>query len=274
MDSINILLTLDDKYIPQLKVFLTSLRINNPGECFFLFLIHSGIKEEYLSEVNVWCSKHGWRFFSLLIDDGLFAEAPSSKQYPKEMYYRLLAPYILPEDVMRIIYIDPDTLVINPLRPLWEMDMKGKPIAAASHTGITEIANGVNRIRLGTESDYYNSGVLLIDTERARIEIIPEDIFAYVKEHQNLILPDQDVLNALYGKRILPLDDAIWNYDARNYSSYLLRSGGVQNEAWVMHNTAILHFCGKAKPWKKSYIYRFGLLYLHYEEIAYREWGN
>lgn len=32
----------------------------------------------------------------------------------------------------------------------------------------------------------------------------------------------------------------------------------------------ILHFCGKAKPWKKGYIYRFGLLYKHYARITAR----
>lgn len=47
-------------------------------------------------------------------------------------------------------------------------------------------------------------------------------------------MPDQDILNALYGEKTLPLEDAIWNYDARNYSSYLLRSGGVYDMQWVI----------------------------------------
>lgn len=62
------------------------------------------------------------------------------------------------------------------------------------------------------------------------------------------MLPDQDILNALYGNRILEIDDAIWNYDARNYSSYLMRSYGQDDIQWVMQHTSILHFCGKAKP--------------------------
>lgn len=39
---------------------------------------------------------------------------------------------------------------------------------------------------------------------------------------------------------------------------------------WVIKHTAILHFCGKAKPWKPRYIYRFGALYLHYMQLAER----
>ena len=62
--------------------------------------------------------------------------------------------------------------------------MQGKVFAAASHKGITDIANNVNRIRLGTESDYYNSGVLLLDLKAGRKEIIPQDIFSYVSKHE------------------------------------------------------------------------------------------
>ena len=61
-------------------------------------------------------------------------------------------------------------------------------------------------------------------------------------------MSDQDILNTLYGKRILPLEDAIWNYDARNYGNYMLRSGGAYDMPWVMQHTAILHFCGKENP--------------------------
>ena len=200
-------------------------------------------------------------------------DAPVSSQYPREMYYRLLAPHLLPHTIERIIYLDPDTLVINPIRKLWEMDLGDCIFAAAAHTGVTEIANGVNRIRLKTESDYYNSGVLLFDLERGRKDIIPEDIFAFVRKHEKeLLLPDQDLLNMMYWKQILPLDDSIWNYDARNYSSYFIRSAGLCSTDWVMKNTSVLHFCGKAKPWKPGYIYRFGILYKHYMQLADRSW--
>ena len=39
------------------------------------------------------------------------------------MYYRLLAPHLLPGQVDRVLYLDPDILVINPIRPLWDTDL-------------------------------------------------------------------------------------------------------------------------------------------------------
>ena len=272
MDTISLLTTLDEHYIPQLQVLLTSLSVNNPGETFRLWLLHSGIPEEALAAVHRQCDAYGDTFSPIRINEGLFQGAPVTRQYPKEMYYRLLAPHLLPEEVKRVLYLDPDTLVINPIRPLWETELSGKLFAAAAHTGKTELANGVNQLRLGTDSDYYNSGVLLMDLEAGRREIRPQAMFDYVAQHRReLVLPDQDILNALYSEQILPLEDALWNYDARRYSSYLLRSGGVYDMKWIMEHTVILHFCGKAKPWKGKYPYRFGILYQHYAQLTRRQ---
>ena len=274
MEPIYLLTTLDQNYLPQLQVALTSLRVNHPQDSFALALLHSGIPEEALDGVRRQCEAYQYEFMPIRVDDGLFQGAPVTRQYPKEMYYRLLAPHLLPRELRRVLYLDPDVLIINSIRPLWETDLKGNLFAAAAHTGRTELASGVNQLRLGTEQAYYNSGVLLMDLEAGRREIVPQDIFRYVEQHRKeLILPDQDVLNALYGSRILPLEDALWNYDARNYSSYLVRSGGRCNLRWVMEHTAILHFCGKEKPWKPKYIRRFGILYQHYAQLTRRAWG-
>lgn len=275
MESIPVLVSLDQAYIPQLRILLTSIYRNNPGEHFDIYLLHSGISEQNLAPVAYQCQLISYGFYPIRVDDQLFAGAPTTKQYPKEMYYRLLASCFLPEQLKKIIYLDPDILVINPLRPLWETEMDDNLFAAAAHTGKTELANNVNRLRLGTKHDYYNSGVLLINLEECRKFISPEHIFHYVAEHgKEMLLPDQDILNVLYGDQILAIDDAIWNYDARNYNTYLLASSGRYDMNWVMQHTVVLHFCGKAKPWKPGYLYRFGVLYLHYAQITSRSFDK
>ena len=271
MEPISLFVSLDQNYLPQLQILLTSLFWNNPGERMALYLLHSGMPQEALATVERQCAGYGYDFSPILVDSGLFHDAPTTKQYPKEMYYRLLAGRLLPRRLHRALYLDPDILVINPLRPLWETPLEGNLFAAAAHTGKTDLASGVNRLRLGIDHDYYNSGVLLMDLDRCREVIVPDRLFSFVADHaKELLLPDQDVLNALYGQQILPLDDAVWNYDARNYNTYFLASGGKYDVGWVMDHTAILHFCGKAKPWKPGYLYRFGLLYRHYARITHR----
>lgn len=270
-EKINLLVTLDQGYIPQLIVLLTSIRINHPDGCFDLYLLHQSLNEEQLAPAAACCQKAGILFHPIRVDETLFENAPTNSRYPKEMYYRLLAPFLLPSHLEKVLYLDPDILVINPLYALWETDLSDYLFAAAAHTGKTELSNNVNRIRLKTDHDYYNSGVLLMNLKKGRDMIRREEIFAFVAEHgSELFLPDQDVLNALYGSEVLALDDAIWNYDARNYRNYLLRSGGVRDMKWVMQQTSILHFCGRAKPWKHGYKYRFGLLYQHYVQLTKR----
>ena len=266
-----LLVTVDKNYIPPLQVMLTSLYMNNPGEDVEMYLLHSRLQEKELEPLEKQCGRLGYKFFPVKIEDSWFSQAPVTKQYPREMYYRLLAPCFLPQKLHRILYLDPDILVINSLKPLWETDMKGRLFAAAAHTGKTNLANNINQVRLGTTHKYFNSGVLLINLDQGRKEILPEEIFQYAGEHaKELLLPDQDILNAVFGSRTLELDDYLWNYDARNYSTYLLRSGGVCDMDWVMGNTGILHFCGKTKPWQAGYIHRFGILYKHYMQINRR----
>lgn len=266
-----LLVTVDKNYIPPLQVMLTSLYMNNPGEDVEVYLLHSKLQKKELEPLEKQCGRLGYKFFPVKIEDSWFSQAPVTKQYPREMYYRLLAPCFLPQKLHRILYLDPDILVINSLKPLWETDMKGRLFAAAAHTGKTNLANNINQVRLGTTNKYFNSGVLLINLDQGRKEILPEEIFRYAGEHaKELLLPDQDILNAVFGSRTLELDDYLWNYDARNYSTYLLRSGGVCDMDWVMGNTGILHFCGKTKPWQAGYIHRFGILYKHYMQINRR----
>ena len=272
----NLLLTLDENYLLPCKVMLDSFFASNPQEKdVTVYLLHSAIPGGKLAELEAFCAAFGAKLIPIAVEPTLFENAPTSKRYPKEMYYRLLSPLILPRQVERVLYLDPDMLIINPLLPLWKQNLGGKVFAAAAHTGLTEMANEINQRRLDTEHEYFNSGVMLIDLKAARSLVTAEDVFRCVSEHEKeLILPDQDVFNMLYGKQTLPVEDVLWNYDVRNYAKYLIRSSGSHDLNWVMDNTAVLHFCGKNKPWHTDYKNPFGMLYLHYQNLTLRKLGQ
>lgn len=269
----NLLLTLDENYLLPCKVMLYSLFASNPNEQDVnIYLLHSDIPAEKLAELERYCSDFGVKLHPMTMDADLFENAPTNKRYPKEMYYRLLSPLVLPTELERVLYLDPDMLIINSLKPLWELNLYGKTFAAASHTGLTEMTNGINNARLNTEHEYFNSGVMLIDLNKARKLVTAENIFQCVSQYEKeLILPDQDVFNILYGKYTQSIDDVIWNYDVRHYTKYVLRSTGKYDINWVMQNTAVLHFCGKNKPWHEEYKNPFGVLYRHYMNLSMRK---
>lgn len=268
-DKIDLLVTFDKNYIKPFRVMLKSLAVSNPQGNFRIWLLHSGISNTDLQALAEYCSGYRMTLTWIQVDHSVFETAPVSKQYPQEMYYRLLAPVLLPDTLDKILYIDPDILVINPVYPLWEMQLGESVFAAASHSSIFEAINDVNMMRLGKDHNYYNTGVLLMDLRKARNVVKAKDIFECVRERMDtLLLPDQDVFNLLYGAYTLQLDDNIWNYDARYFSAYQLKSEGNCNIDWVMRNTVFLHFCGKQKPWKSKSSSRFYTLYKHYMNLV------
>ena len=120
MESVKILVTLDKNYLLPLQVMLTSLHYNNPGEKIEIYLIHKNIPDLELDRVREQCIRLHFDFFPTRMRGEDFQNAPVTKQYPQEMYYRLLAPCLLPRHLDRILYLDPDTLIIDPIRALWE----------------------------------------------------------------------------------------------------------------------------------------------------------
>lgn len=129
----NLLVTLDSKYIRPLKVMLYSLFVNNPGEDFDIYLMHSSISRTEIADIESFVNRYNQKLFEIKIDDGYFQNAPVILHYTKEMYYRLLAYKFLPRELDRILYLDPDILVINPIRDLYNMDLDGYLYAAAFH---------------------------------------------------------------------------------------------------------------------------------------------
>lgn len=265
----NILVTLNSNYIKPLKVMLKSLFLNNPEEEFSIYLMHSSIKVEELKDLDHYIKVQGHQLNIIYIDDECFKDAPILLHYTKEMYYRLLAFKFLPQDLERILYLDPDILVINSVRELYDLDIKSYLYAAAYHDFIS--VKEINKLRLKPyEIDaYYNSGILLMNLELQRQTIDEKSIFEFVEKNRSkLIMPDQDIMNVLYAKQIKSLDEKLYNYDARYYRYYKITSNGMCDMDYVINNTVILHFCGKKKPWKKNYSGKFHALYKHYEKLS------
>ena len=268
----HILFTADEKYAGRIPTVLESLKSSHPKEGIHIHLISDELSEELKDFLSKICSDLGYGFYLYRVSENAFADAPVNKHYSKAMYYRMLAAEILPQDIGRVLYLDPDILVINSLLPLWGMELEEEGcFAAASHTTERGILDNINRLRLETSSVYFNTGILLMDLTRCRNLVRRDDIFTFIRENEfRLILPDQDVFNALYGKLTRQIPDEIWNYDTRKYSQYLMKSAGVFDEYWVIRNTAVLHYCGKDKPWNTSYRFSFGDLYRHYEQLSER----
>ncbi|HFI0462883.1 TPA: glycosyltransferase family 8 protein [Streptococcus suis] len=263
----NLLFSVDEGYVQQLLVTLYSIYQNGPGHDYQVYLLSKEPLQSHDTIFN-FCQSLGIGYHPIVVPSLDFDHAPTTDRYPETIYYRLLAHEFLPQDLDRILYLDADILCINDIDSLYQMDMDGYLYAAASHVAGSNVNELVNKIRLGNPDlkSYVNSGVLLMNLPLIRQQVDKDLMMAYIKDRANvLFLPDQDVLNALYGHTIALIDDQIYNFDVRYRSVYRIKTGGVCDLDWIMANTVFLHFCGRDKPWKKSYRGSCSGLYKHYQ---------
>ena len=260
---INILVTLNEAYIPYLNVMLTSLLRSNPDNFFRVYLLHREVRSEALDTTRTLLWERG-ELIAVKIDDSRLSGAPTTSRYPTEIYYRIFAASFLPESVGRVLYLDPDLIVNKSLAEFYNMPMSDYLFAAASH--VRGLIRKVNEYRLDMdESDpYINSGVMMNLTRLREVQDEGE-VFNFIEEHRKtLILPDQDIISGLYGPDIIPLDPYRYNMTERLYAAQLLLGRKLTPE-WVREHSAIIHYCGRNKPWKPGYI---GQLDVFWHEAA------
>lgn len=245
----NLLFSIDDKFVNQLATVLFSIRLNTPSCKIDIYVI----QEERLKrtqDLEAICAKLNIAYHPIIVDPNLFKDAPTTDRYPTIIYYRLLAHKMLPKNLHKILYLDADVLVINDIQKLYNTDINNYLYASAIHSSITNATEIINKLRLQNfdANGYYNSGVMLINLDLVRQKVKDQDIFDYIRTH-TLLLPDQDVLNALYGNEIKEIPDELYNFDVRKDRIYEAISSGEWDLDWIIKNTVILHFCGRDKPW-------------------------
>lgn len=264
--NINVLVTLDENYLPHLNVMLFSLLHSNPDCNFDVYLLHSAIGEEALTQTRSLLAPAG-RLISVPVTDMGLDDAPTTARYPQEIYYRIFAARYLPQSLDRILYLDPDIIVNGSIKELYQLPVEDYFFAAASHTGeFLRIFNGI-RLEMEEDSPYINSGVMLMNLDLLRREQNYEDVFHFIEEMKSrLILPDQDIISSLYGSRIYALDTFRYNMTERLFLWHSPFEKGLDLH-WVREHSVIIHYCGRNKPWKEKYL---GQLDVFYRETVSR----
>ncbi len=257
----NLLVTLDSAYIHILCIMLKSILISNPKNNFNVYILNSSLTKEDIEKVNNYLHNDRIKLLDVKIDDKLLNDAPVTDRYPKEMYYRIFAAKFLPKNIDRVLYLDPDLIVRKDLNSFYNMELGDNYFAAASHVGKFLTTFNALRLEMEDQAPYINSGVMLMNIALLRKEQNFQEVFDYIQEKKNLlILPDQDVISAVYGDKIITIDPFIYNMNDRLFFSTESIKKGITVE-WVAENSAVIHYFGRNKPWKDSYIGFLGYMY-------------
>lgn len=261
----NLLFSINRAFVPLLLNCLKSV-VKNGGEAHYdAYILHSDLTQADQTAIASGAGERVTIHF-IPIRRELFADLPVTKRYPQQIYYRIAAPLLLPGDIHRILYLDVDTVIINPLRELYDMDFEGNFYIACTHTRrfLTEL----NLARLGAPKDgvYVNTGVMVLNLDALRENLSLEDVQSYARERmKTFILPDQDIITGLYGDRIKAVDTRKYNLSDRILAFYNADPGNEKMDLdWVRKNTVVIHYCGRNKPWTEGY---HGILGVFYEEL-------
>ncbi len=159
--------------------------------------------------------------------------------WSRAMYCRLLLPNLI-KDNGRMLYLDSDMLVLESLRPLFELSLEDCAVGAVPDADNPDHIKRRN-IRLGRSPDtrYLNSGTLLIDLERWRSYGIGDKCLDHLDNNTGGY-PDQDALNMALGDQWIDIGKK-WNFTERtstNFPREYFLQAGILHYTWRKPNLA------------------------------------
>ena len=174
----------------------------------------------------------------------------------------IFTPELLADATGNVAHFDIDMLFNDDVSKILDLDLGENLIASVAEYGkgdpvITEAIWGKG-ILPDSVDRYFNTGTIVFNTAKCRVERTWEKILAWYREHYDIAdRIEQDAWNALYHDRtlLLPLR---WNFHDRLVKSYPKRD--LRAKYWQGNpprdcleaalDPAILHFWGPKKPWK------------------------
>ncbi|MAR92628.1 MAG: hypothetical protein CML06_17365 [Pseudomonadales bacterium] len=185
------------------------------------------------------------------IDAAEFAGSKETLRFTKAMYYRLLIPELISAE--RVLYLDCDVLVRDTLMPLFSLDFGTAYLAAVDNP----FFNRFSELGLTADMGYFNSGVLLINSELWRRDNLKQKVMEVVASAPELLhMPDQDAINRVVAGNWLRLPI---RYNMQ--MSFFLRPAALSTQfpelPDALRNPCIVHFSTPNKQWHASCFSRY-----------------
>ena len=177
----------------------------------------------------------------------------------------IFGPDLLSDVTGNLIHFDIDLLFNADISPLFEMNLGDKLFAVAYeyHYAPGSRHNAVwdNGILPPSVERYFNTGVVVFNTQKCRAEQTAKQILDWYRAHYDIAdRIEQDAYNALFWNRIVVLPIK-WNLHDRQLKFFA--RGDLSAKYWFGNPPrecleaalapCILHFWGPKKPWKVSH---------------------
>ncbi len=213
---IPIVFATDDNYASLMSVALRSILDNADATNFYkVYILNTDLSAENIEKLNEFnCDIMEVKYVNVAerMDKISKDKIHLRDYYTKAIYYRIFIPDLFPQ-YDKILYVDCDVVVLEDIANLYNQDI-GDNIFIAVHEETMTVMNifgNYSEQFLGLDrKNYFNSGLLLINTKEYKKEKIEERFIKLMHRHKFEVAPDQDYLNVLCKDKIKYADIG-WN---------------------------------------------------------------
>jgi len=263
---IQIAFACDDGYARHVAVVMRSIFTHaHPDDRHEFHVLTMGLTTETESRLYEVANDGGASLEIHHVDRSRLEGFPE-KSHTLNTYLRILLPELLPV-TPRILYLDADLLVFSSLAELWQLDLSGAIMAAA--TDASYLFGGISlahfqRLGLHPSNRYFSAGVLLMNLNKWSEGDATSLIRSWASEYSQLMThSDQDALNVILAGQVMPLH-LRWNLQVPLIEPVKYGWNCTREMAEAVAQPGIVHYTGSAKPWHREYPAPYQNLYFHY----------
>jgi len=274
---INLACASDDGYSQHLTVMLCSCLFNFSKENFLqVFVLDGGIshKKKQIMK-NVFLNYKNAKITFIPINSEKYLRYKKHSSLSGASYYRIDLPNILPH-LKKIIYLDCDIIVLGDISEIWNTDIKDKVIIAAL-AGSTLMKNTYNNLfKVNYEVDYFNSGVMLLDLQKMRMDNISQQTINFIEENNDKLIDcDQMPLNFSLLNQWEKISSQ-WNLGSGLELSHNYFNTTLSKEDFYLAKKLpkLLHYTSRFfKPWLYESLGKYKQYYYEYlDKTNYKGW--
>lgn len=254
-DTINLALCTDDNFIYPTLTAIASVLKNNADQRFSIFIITAGISGQSKNIIeNFSLEKQEQAEIKIITaEKHILSDCPVKQgdHISVSAYLRILLPSLIPENIIKILYLDGDILCVSSIKELYDIDVSQKSCAAVRDERNNDIEI-FSRLGYPSESGYFNSGVILINLDWWRKNDVQNKTLKYISENpEKCLWHDQDALNYVLNGTIVWAD---FRYNLTQGFLFDKPKLEIDEKYKNCINSAIknpcpIHYCAAYKPW-------------------------
>ncbi len=259
---IPLIFAVDDNYAPFLSVTLKSILLNSSKNYYYkIYVLNQGLSDKNIKKLNE------YNYYGLSSIKYINVEKKLSNiseklhlrdYYTMTIYYRIFISSLFPQ-YDKVLYLDSDLVVIGDIAELFNKDVGGFYVGAVVDEVVDKTQVFADYVELGLgvkRTEYFNSGVMLMNLKILRKINIEEKFLDLLLRFKFEVAPDQDYFNVIC-KGNTKLIELGWN------------KSPIQNSCFNDKDLKIIHYKLALKPWHYDNVLYDGLFWKYAIETNY-----